>query len=91
MNTTLNKSLLLGLGLALLATPAAMADQGNGNGTTYVLEDETEHETPGAMFQYLRTRDSDLAAGNPKDIVNAYPEEFETVGDLIHQKRVAAE
>jgi hypothetical protein len=90
MNTTLNKSLLLGLGLALLATPAAMADQGNGNGTTYVLEDETVHETPGAMFQYLRTRD-ELASGNPKDIVNAYPEEFETVGDLIHQKRVEAD
>lgn len=90
MNTTLNKSLLLGLGLALLATPAALADAGNGNGTTYVLEDETVHETPGAMFQYLRTRD-ELAAGNPKDIVNAYPEEFETVGDLIHQKRVEAE
>lgn len=89
MNSTLNKSLLLGLGLAMLATPAAMADEGNG--TTYVLEDETVHETPGAMFQYLRTRDSDLAAGNPKDIVNAYPEEFETVGDLIHEKRVEAE
>ena len=90
MNTTLNKSLLLGLGLALLATPAALADAGNGNGTTYVLEDETAHETPGAMFQYLRTRD-ELAAGNPKDIVNAYPEEFETVGDLIHEKKVEAE
>jgi hypothetical protein len=88
MNTTLNKSLLLGLGLALLATPAALADAGNG--TTYVLEDETVHETPGAMFQYLRTRD-ELAAGNPKDIVNAYPEEFETVGDLIHEKKVEAE
>ncbi len=88
---TLNKSLLLGLGLALLATPAAMAEEGKGNGTTYVLEDGTVHETPGAMFQYLRTRDNNLAAGNPKDIVNAYPEEFETVGDLIHQKRVEAE
>ena len=28
------------------------------------------------------------ASGNPKDIVNAYPDQFETVGDLIHQKRV---
>lgn len=91
MKTTSNKALLLGLGFALLATQAGMADQGNGNGTTYVLEDETVHETPGAMFQYLRTRDSNLAAGNPKDIVNAYPEEFETVGDLIHDKRVEAE
>lgn len=85
------KSVLLGLGLALFATQAGMADAGNGNGTTYVLEDETVHETPGAMFQYLRTRDGDLAAGNPKDIVNAYPEAFETVGELIHEKRVEAE
>lgn len=90
MKITSNTSLLLGLGLALLTTQPGMADQGNGNGTTYVLEDGTVHETPGAMFQYLRTRDNDLAAGNPKDIVNAYPDSFETVGDLIHQKREAA-
>ena len=93
MKITANKSILLGLGLALLATQAGMADpgNGNGNGTSYVLEDGTVHETPGAMFQYLRTRDNGLAAGNPKDIVNAYPDEFETVGDLIHQKREEAE
>jgi hypothetical protein len=101
MKITSNPSLLLGLGLALLATQASLADQGKGNGngngnangndTTYVLEDGTVHETPGAMFQYLRTRDNDLAAGNPKDIVNAYPDDFETVGDLIHQKRETAE
>ena len=99
MKITSNTSLLLGLGLALLATQASVADQGNGNGngnshgkgTTYVLEDGTVHETPGAMFQYLRTRDNGLAAGNPKDIVNAYPDAFETVGDLIHQKRETAE
>ena len=84
-----NKSLLLGFSLALLATQTGMADQGNG--TTYVLEDGTVHETPGAMFQYLRTRDNDLAAGNPKDIVNAYPDDFATVGELIHEKREAAE
>lgn len=90
MNTTLNKSLVIGLGLMLCAVPAAMADAGNGNGTTYVLDDETVHETPGAMFQYLRTRD-ELAAGNPKDIVDAYPEAFDTVGELIHEKRVEAE
>lgn len=89
MKTT--KSVLLGLGLALLATQVGMADAGNGNSTTYVLKDGTVHETPGAMFQYLRTRDNNLAAGNPKDIVNAYPESFETVGDLIHDKRVDAE
>ncbi len=97
MKTTANKTILLGLGLALLATQAAMADNGhgngngNGNGTSYVLEDGTVHDTPGAMFQYLRTRDNGLAAGNPKDIVNAYPDEFESVGDLIHQKREEAE
>ncbi len=89
MKTT--KSVLLGLGLALLATQVGMADAGKVNGTTYVLEDGTVHETPGAMFQYLRTRDNNLAAGNPKDIVNAYPESFETVGDLIHDKRADAE
>lgn len=89
MKTT--KSVLLGLGLALLATQIGMADAGNGNGTTYVLKDGTVHETPGAMFQYLRTRDNNLAAGNPKDIVNAYPQSFETVDDLIHDKRVDAE
>jgi hypothetical protein len=91
MKNPSHKALLLGLGLALSATPAAMADQGNGNGTIYVLEDETEHETPGAMFQYLRSRDSNLASGNPKDIVDAYPEEFGTVGELIHEKRVEDE
>jgi len=87
----ITKSVLLGLGLALVATQAGMADAGNGNGTTYVLEDGTVHETPGAMFQHLRARDDDLGAGNPKDIVNAYPEEFETVGDLIHDNQVEAE
>lgn len=90
MKITPNTPFLVGLGLALLASQASLAGQG-GNGTTYVLEDETVHETPGAMFQYLRARDGDLAAGNPKDIVNAYPESFDTVGDLIHEKRVEAE
>ena len=85
------KSLLLGLGLALLAAPAGIADEGNGNSPSYVLEDGTEFATPGAMFQHLRTRDDGQAAGNPKAIVDAYPDEFETVGDLIHQKREAAE
>jgi len=53
------------------------------------LKDGTVHANPGAMFQYLRTRDNGLAAGNPKDIVEAYPDEFENVGDLIQQKRDA--
>lgn len=51
------------------------------------LKDGTVHENAGAMFQYLRDRDNGLAAGNPKDIVEAYPDEFENVGDLIEQKR----
>lgn len=88
MKTTLKKSVLLGLGLALLTGGAAMAQEGKPE-KSYVLEDGTVHETPGEMFQHLRTRDIDgFAAGNPKDIVEAYPEEFENVGDLIHQKRV---
>jgi hypothetical protein len=88
MRTTLKKSALLGLGLALLAGGAgAMAQEQSGK--SYVLEDGTVHATPGEMFQHLRTRDIDgFAAGNPKDIVEAYPEEFENVGDLIHEKRV---
>lgn len=53
------------------------------------LVDGTVHENPGSMFQHLRERDNGYAAGNPKDIVNAYPDEFENVGDLIHQKRAA--
>jgi hypothetical protein len=85
MRTTLKKSALLGLGLALLAGGALAQEQ---SGKSYVLEDGTVHETPGDMFQYLRTRDNGLAAGNPKDIVEAYPDEFENVGDLIEQKRV---
>ena len=86
MPTSPKMALLLGLGLAVLASTTSMADEGPSK-KTYVLEDGTVHETPGAMFQYLRTRDNGLAAGNPKDIVEAYPEEFENVGDLIDQKR----
>jgi hypothetical protein len=86
MRTTLKKSALLGLGLALLAGGALAQEQ---SGKSYVLEDGTVHATPGEMFQHLRTRDIEgFAAGNPKDIVEAYPEEFENVGDLIEQKRV---
>ena len=84
---TLLKNSLLGVGLALLVgATATMADEGKHDGT-YVLENGTVYDTPGAMFQYLRTRDDGLAAGNPKDIVDAYPNEFENVGDLIDQKR----
>ncbi len=56
---------------------------------TYELNDGSKFENPGEMFQHLRDRDIDgFASGNPKDIVDAYPEEFENVGDLIEQKRV---
>ena len=88
MRTTLKKSALLGLGLALLVGGASTLAQEQ-SGKSYVLEDGTVHATPGEMFQYLRTRDIEgYAAGNPKDIVDAYPDEFENVGDLIDQKRV---
>ncbi|MEO8685538.1 MAG: hypothetical protein ABI414_11945 [Devosia sp.] len=88
---TLLKNSLLGLGLALLAgATGTMADEGKHDGT-YVLKDGTVHDNPGEMFQYLRTRDNGLAAGNPKDIVDAYPDEFKNVGDLIDQKRQPAD
>jgi hypothetical protein len=82
----LKTAALLGLGLAFLTGATAMADEGASK-KVYVLVDGTTHDTPGAMFQYLRTRDNGLATGNPKDIVEAYPDEFENVGDLIDQKR----
>lgn len=83
---TLLKNTILVLGLALLGTVGATAQEGK-HEDSYVLEDGTVHDTPGEMFQYLRDRDNGLAAGNPKDIVDAYPDEFDNVGDLIHQKR----
>lgn len=89
MKTSLKKCAMLGLGLAFLGgIGGAQADE-QGSDKTYVLKDGTVHETPGAMFQHLRTRDGELAAGDPKDIVNAYSDEFENVGDLIEQKRQA--
>jgi hypothetical protein len=88
MRTTLKMTALLGLGVALLGgVTGVLADEAKAE-KTYVLKDGTVHETPGEMFQYLRTRDNGLATGNPKDIVDAYPDEFENVGDLIEQKRV---
>ena len=61
--------------------------QGNGNQTLTLINGDT-FSNPGQMFQYLRTR-TDLAAGNPKAIVDAYPDSFDNVGDLIQQKRDA--
>ncbi|MFK4811682.1 hypothetical protein ACI3KW_15890 [Devosia sp. ZW T5_3] len=89
MKTSSKKSMFLGLGLALLAGGAIAHADETASGKSYVLKDGTVHDTPGEMFQHLRTRDNGLAAGNPKDIVNAYPDEFENVGDLIQQKREA--
>jgi len=64
-------------------------NSGNGNGNkTLTLIDGDTFSNPGQMFQYLRTR-TDAAAGNPKAIVDAYPDSFDNVGDLIQQKRDA--
>lgn len=64
-------------------------NNGNGNGNqTLTLIDGDTFSNPGQMFQYLRTR-TDAAAGNPKAIVDAYPDTFDNVGDLIQQKRDA--
>jgi len=64
-------------------------NSGNGNGNkTLTLVDGDTFSNPGEMFQYLRTR-TDAAAGNPKAVVGAYPDEFDNVGDLIQQKRDA--
>lgn len=93
----MTKNFVLTLSVVLLGSSPAYADpqadsasqrQARANAhKEYVLLDVTMHSTPGEMFQYLRERDNGLAAGNPKDIVNAYPDDFENVGDLIHQKR----
>jgi hypothetical protein len=81
------KNSIVGVCIALLiGVTGAVAEEGKHEGS-YVLKDGTVHDTPGEMFQYLRDRDNGLAAGTPKDIVDAYPDEFDNVGDLIHQKR----
>lgn len=78
--------------IALLANgrrlPSAPSKQERAPEKSYVLADGTVHETPGEMFQYLRTRDNGLAAGNPSNIVDAYPGEAKNVGDMVRQKRV---
>jgi hypothetical protein len=78
------------IAVALLATSGAYADPETNSrgGKQYQLVDGTTFTNPGSMFQHLRDRDNGYASGNPKDIVEAYPDEFENVGDLIHQKRV---
>lgn len=92
----MTKLIALVFGATVLLSTAAYADPGqnanNGGGHDYVLLDGTTvYDNPGEMFQYLRTRDNGLANGNPKDIVEAYPDSFENVGDLIAQKRVDEE
>lgn len=87
MKTSFAKTTAVGLSIALLGGIAGTHADERQAPKRYVLEDGTTHATPGEMFQYLRTRDNELAAGNPKDIVDAYPDEFDNVGDLIQQKR----
>jgi len=84
------KSATMAIAIALFATSGAYADPqtSNGGGKRYELVDGTTFTNAGEMFQHLRDREDGYASGNPKDIVEAYPEEFENVGDLIHQKRV---
>lgn len=90
------KALSLALAAMAVMTTAAFADPdkaNNGNkpdhaGQQYELVDGSSFDNAGEMFQHLRDRDNGYAAGNPKDIVEAYPNEFDNVGDLIRQKRV---
>jgi hypothetical protein len=78
--------------LALSGIAPALADDTKApDGKQLTLVDGTVHQNPGEMFQHLRDRDNGYAAGNPKDIVNAYPNEFDNVGDLIQQKRAATQ
>ncbi|GLQ52811.1 hypothetical protein [Devosia nitrariae] len=81
MKSTVLIATLASLSLAGLAPTYAQGPK------EMTLLDGTVHKNAGAMFQYLRERDNGLAAGNPKAIVDAYPDEFENVGDLIEQKR----
>lgn len=92
----MTKSIALVLGLLLATSSTAFAEPtksenanaSNGSDKRYELVDGTSFSNPGAMFQHLRERDNGYAAGNPREIVDAYPQEFENVGDLIEQKRV---
>jgi len=92
----MKRAIILAVALAG-CTASAFADSatlgtgnsGNGNGNeTLTLVNGSTFSNPGQMFQYLRTR-TDAAAGNPKAVVDAYPDSFSNVGDLIQQKRDA--
>ena len=84
------KPAIAALAIAFFATSGAFADPdtNNGGGKHYELVDGTSFTNAGTMFQHLRDRDNGYAAGNPKDIVEAYPDEFDNVGDLLQEKRV---
>lgn len=84
------KLVTVALTITLFATSGAFADpdtNNKGGSKTYEIVDGTTFTNAGAMLQHLRDRDDEFAAGNPKDIVEAYPDEFDNVGDLIHDKR----
>lgn len=84
------KSATVAIAIALLATSGAYAEPeaNNAGGKSYELVDGTTFTNAGTMIQHLRDRENGYASGNPKEIVETYPDEFENVGDLIHQKRV---
>jgi hypothetical protein len=93
----MKRAIILAAALAAASSASAFAqsatlgtgNSGNGNGNeTLTLVNGSTFSTPGQMFQYLRTR-TDAAAGNPKAVVDAYPNSFSNVGDLIQQKRDA--
>jgi hypothetical protein len=84
----MNKAIIGGLLAAATifgAAGVASADEGNHYGHGCTLRLGGDQENPGQMFQYLQDR-TNGAAGTPKDIVDAYPGSFDSVGDLIAKK-----
>jgi len=84
----MNKAIISGLLAAATifgGAAAASADEGNHYGHGCTLRYGGDFDNPGQMFQYLQDRSSG-ATGTPKDIVDAYPGSFVSVGDLISQK-----
>jgi hypothetical protein len=88
--TEMFKPIMVAIGLFAASAAGAHAEPANSNagGHQYQTRDGNSFSNPGKMFQYLRDRDNGLANGNPRDIVDAYPDEFDNVGDLIRQKHV---
>ena len=85
----MNKAIIGGLLAAATifgAAGVASADEGNHHGHGCTLRDGSTYDNPGQMFQHLQDRTSGGVAGTPKDIVDAYPGSFDSVGDLIAQK-----